>query len=255
MNQDKFIISRIEDKLEQCQRDTFITTTGFLNMHEQSQALNLTKRTGDAKAFFYGGYEDAERRILMFVPEAFADTLAEALLIEQPLSVLHIKVAPGGKKLSHRDYLGAVLGLGLDRSVIGDILVHEHGADMVVRNEILDFLLAEFHSAGRSNLEINIGSVDALTVPEKRIRTVKDTLSSNRLDSVVATAFRVSRSDAAKAIKSGLVFINHEEVTKIDKKVDEGAVIVFRGKGKAVLKELSGVSKKGRIWAEFNIFI
>lgn len=254
MDQDKFIISRIEDKLEQCSRNNFITTTGFLNLHEQSLAMKIVNNDKDVKAFFYGGYEDAERRILMFAPYGFAETAYDVLLMDQPLSVLHIKAALG-KKLVHKDYLGAVLGLGINRSVIGDILVHEHGADMIVRSEILDFLLSEFHNAGRSNLRLETGTIDSLLVPEKRFKVIRDTLSSTRLDNVVSAAFRVSRSEAVKAIKSGVVFVNHEEITKIDKKVDEGALIVLRGKGKIMLKELSGLSKKGRIWAEFNIFI
>ena len=72
---------------------------------------------------------------------------------------------------------------------------------------------------------------------------------------MVSAAFHVSRSEAVRAIKGGIVFVNHEEVTKIDKRIDEGDTIVVRGKGKAELAELAGLSKKGRIWAEFKVFI
>nr|WP_298573448.1 YlmH/Sll1252 family protein [uncultured Mogibacterium sp.] len=255
MDNDKIITARIEDKLEQCERGNYITTTGFLNMHEQALAMHITRGRADVKSFFYGGYEDAERRILMFIPEGYADTLEEALEMISPLSVLHIKVVPSGRKLTHRDYLGSVLSLGLDRSVIGDILVNEKGADMIVNSEIVNFLLSEFHSAGHTNLQITISDIGELEVPEQRVKAVRDTLSSPRLDNVVSTAFHVSRSEAVRAIKGGIVFVNHEEVTKIDKRINEGDMIVLRGKGKAILSELSGLSKKGRIWAEFKVFI
>lgn len=255
MDNDKIITARIEDKLEQCERGSYITTTGFLNMHEQSLAMRVTRGRTDVKSFFYGGYEDAERRILMFVPDGYADTLEDTLEMIKPLSVLHIKAVPGGRKLTHRDYLGSVLSLGLDRSVIGDILVHDKGADMIVNAEIVDFLLSEFHSAGHTNLQITVSEIEELEVPEQRVKAVRDTLSSPRLDNVVSAAFHISRSEAVRAIKGGTVFVNHEEVTKVDKRIDEGDTIVLRGKGKAILAELSGLSKKGRIWAEFKVFI
>lgn len=255
MDNDKIITARIEDKLEQCERGSYITTTGFLNMHEQSLAMRVVRGRSDVKSFFYGGYEDAERRILMFVPDGYTDTLEGVLEMISPLSVLHIKVTTSGRKLTHRDYLGSVLSLGLDRSVIGDILVNDNGADMIVNSEIMDFLLSEFHSAGHANLQITASEIEELEVPEQRVKAVRDTLSSPRLDNVVSAAFHVSRSEAVRAIKGGIVFVNHEEVTKIDKRIDEGNTIVLRGKGKAVLYELSGLSKKGRIWAEFKVFI
>lgn len=255
MDNDKIITARIEDKLEQCERGSYITTTGFLNMHEQSLAVRVTRGRTDVKSFFYGGYEDAERRILIFVPEGYADTLEAALEMINPLSVLHINVAPGSRKPTHRDYLGSVLSLGLDRSVIGDILVHDKGADMIVNAEIVDFLLSEFHSAGHTNLQITASEIEKLEVPEQRVKALRDTLSSPRLDNVVSAAFHISRSEAVRAIKGGIVFVNHEEITKVDKRIDEGDTIVLRGKGKAILTELSGLSKKGRTWAEFKVFI
>ena len=156
MDNDKIITARIEDKLEQCERGSYITTTGFLNMHEQSLAMRIVRGRSDVKSFFYGGYDDAERRIIMFVPDGYADTLEGALEMISPLSVLHIKVAPGSRKLTHRDYLGSVLSLGLDRSVIGDILVNDKGTAMIVNSDIVDFLLSEFHSAGHTLSLIHI---------------------------------------------------------------------------------------------------
>ncbi len=139
--------------------------------------------------------------------------------------------------------------------MIGDILVNDKGSDMIVNSEIVDFLLSEFHNAGHTNLQITAYEIGNLEVHEQMVKSVRDTLSSPRLDNVVSAAFHVSRSEAVRAIKGGIVFVNHEEVTKIDKRIDEGNTIVLRGKGKAVLTELSGLSKKGRIWAEFKVLI
>lgn len=254
MNNDDIIVSRIQDKIRQADEGYYITTTGFLDLHSQSLAKKAI-RNSSVNAFFYGGYEDAERRMLIFAPKEMAETLDDALMMDDFIKVIHIEVKEGGRKLTHRDYLGSVLGLGLDRSVVGDILVRENGADMLVKPEIEDFLLAEYTSVGRTFAMLSVGEIGELIVPEKRVQLVRDTVPSMRLDNVVSTAFKVSRSEAVRAIKSGLVFVDHVETDKIDKKIEEGSVVILRGKGKAFFKAIGGESKKGRFWVEFERYI
>lgn len=254
MNQDEIIISRIQDKLRQAEEGYYVTSTGFLDLHSQSLAKKAI-RGASVNAFFYGGYEDAERCMLICAPGDLAPTLEDALMMDDFLRVVHIEVKEGGRKLTHRDFLGSVLGLGLDRSVVGDILVRENGADMIIKPEIADFILAEYTSVGRSYAMLSLGDISELKVPERRVQLVRDTIPSMRLDNVVSTAFKVSRSDAVRAIKSGLVFVDHVETDKIDKKIDEGSVVILRGKGKAYFKAIGGESKKGRIWVEFERYI
>lgn len=254
MNQDDIIISRIQDKMRQAEEGYYVTSTGFLDLHSQSLAKKAV-RGASVNAFFYGGYEDAERRMLICAPKDLAPTLEDALMMDEFVKVVHIDVKEGGRKLTHRDFLGSVLGLGLDRSVVGDILVHENGADMIIRPDIADFILAEYTSVGRSYAMLSLGEIDELVVPEKRVQLIRDTIPSMRLDNVVSTAFKVSRSDAVRAIKSGLVYVDHAETDKIDKKIEEGSVVILRGRGKAYFKAIGGESKKGRIWVEFERYI
>ena len=139
--------------------------------------------------------------------------------------------------------------------MIGDILVDEKGADMIVRPDISTFLEQEYRSVGRTDAKTEVRPIGELAVPERRVQVIRDTLPSLRLDNVVSTAFKVSRSDAVKGIRSGIVSVDHMECTKIDQRIDEGAVIVLRGKGKAVLQEIGGESKKGRIWVEILRYV
>lgn len=247
MDHDKIIIARTEDKMSSC-RDYFcLTTLGFLTPAEQAVVRRRHRELGGTKLFFYGGYDEAERRMAIFVPPFLAETLEDALAIEQPLRVLHIKKRPGGRELTHRDYLGSVLALGLDRAAIGDILVRKDGADMIIRADAEAFLLSEYHAAGRAELTLTSGPIGELELPEQRFQEVNDTVASLRLDGVIASAFRLSRAEAAKAIRSGLVCRNSEEELRVDKTVEEGDILTLRGKGKARLKEIGGESRKGRI--------
>ena len=158
-------------------------------------------------------------------------------------------------KLTHRDYLGSLLGLGIDRSVTGDILVREDGADIIIVPEISGFLLAEYNQAGRIHFSTEVVPLTELTVPESRKEIIRDTVPSVRLDSIVSSAFRLSRAKAAEAIRGGIVSVDHIECLKPDMRVEEGSVIVLRGKGKTVLRSIGNESKKGRLWIVLEKYI
>ena len=255
MKEDNFFLAQIEDKLAQCENKYIVTRTGFLDSHQQSLARQYCRRhylpvveaeeadqaeRPPVRSVFFGGYEDAERVILINLPE-YAD-LAE----EEPLTVIRAEKREGGRELTHRDYLGSLTGLGIKREMIGDILVRDNGADIIALKEIAEFLLMNYGKAGRTTLSLSAVPIDKLIVPEKKLQYISDTVSSLRLDCIVASAFGLSRKKAAEAINRGIVFVDHVEVTKADAQVDEGSSIVLRGKGKARLAEIGGRSRKDR---------
>jgi len=169
--------------------------------------------------------------------------------------VLRVKLPAISRELSHRDYLGSLLGLGIERRLTGDILVRDKGADIIIVQGIEDFLLEELHRIGSVEVKTEAVDVGELIVPEGRFEYIKDSLSSIRLDSVVSSAFRISRGKAAEAIRKGLVSVDHAECLKPDAAVHEGSSIVMKGKGKAVLEETGGESRKGRIRIVLKRFI
>lgn len=249
---DKMLLARAEDKLQQCLQQYRITYTNFLDLHQRSLVEGLWRELNrgaqDTRCVFWGGYEDAERTVAAFLPD-YADEN------DCPLSVIRIKTAPGGRKLTHRDYLGSLLGLGLEREMIGDILTVENGADVIVLDDISDFIMMNYSKAGRTTLQLEALPLSELHVPEQRTVMVKDTVASLRLDNVIASAFSLSRAKAAEAIRSGIVFVNSIQCEKPDMQVDEGAKLVLRGKGKAYLRVVGGRTRKDRLFVEIEKFV
>lgn len=261
MKEDNFLLGQIEDKINRANQKYVVTQTGFLDAHQQSlcreycrkQHIPVLDEEEEKKALqagtlpmvrtcFYGGYAEAERVILMNLPDyAF-------LQDQNPLTVIRAEKAPGAKPLTHRDYLGSLLGLGIKRERIGDILVREDGADIIVLSEIADFILTHYGKAGCVSLNLTQRPIDDLIVPKAERKPVKDTVASLRLDNIIASAFGLSRGKAAEAIGRGLVFVNHVETTKPDFLLKEGDNLTLRGKGKACLTEVGGKSRKDRLY-------
>ncbi len=253
MTHDELTVSKIEDKIRQCRDGYYVTATGLLDSHEQALARQVMMHAADVRTFLWGGYEGAERRMLVCVPSEIPMTNEEAS--DGLLAVLRVTRPAISRELSHRDYLGSILGLGIDRSVSGDILVRDDGADVIIIPEIADFLLEELVQVGRTHVSRELKPISELIIPEVRTQTIRDTVPSARLDSVIASAFKLSRSKASEAIRGGIVSVDHIECLKPDARVEEGAILVLKGKGKARLKEIGGESKKGRIWVIIEKYI
>ena len=256
-----------------------ITNSMFLDMRQRSLVENLCEKRrkkgmdSDIKYCFFGGYEDAERTVAVFFPdyvqinfaEDFREIVEEAREFfstepeENPLVVLQIN-QNGYRELSHRDYLGSLTGLGIKREKIGDILVRSKdtlhaGADIIIMEDIAEFLVMNYEKAGRTYLKVEIKDVKNLIVPENRFEEFKDTVSSLRLDNVVSAAFKTSRGIAVEGITSGLVYVNGLQLAKPDKQVKEGDIIVLRGKGKAILQEVGGSTRKEKTYIIIRRYI
>ena len=253
MTKDELITARIEDRISQCRDGYYVTSTGFLDTHEQALAIAASRHAAGVRVIMYGGYDGAERRMLVCVPRELPISDEEA--VEGLLEVFRIKLPAITRELSHRDYLGSILGLGIERRLTGDILVRPDGADVLIVPGIEEFLLNELHRIGPVEVKTESAPVDELIIPEARFEYVRDSVSSVRLDSVVSSAFRLSRAKAAEAVRRGLVSVDHAECLKPDAAVHEGSSIVLKGKGKAVLEETGGESRKGRIRIVIKRFI
>ena len=139
------------------------------------------------------------------------------------------------------------MGLGIRRDVTGDILVNSKGADAIVLRSIADFIEMNMTSAGRSSLSAAQAGISDLVIPEQHFEDRNASVASLRLDNLLSAAFGISRSRAAEAVRSGLVFVDGIEMSKPDHQLDEGARIVLRHKGKAVLSEIGRTTSKNRI--------
>lgn len=282
MDTDEILIAQTEDRIRRAYDRNMMTSGDFLDMHQKKVLTDrFMTRSLPVKMVFYGGYADAERCIPVFLPEYIEwsgdyDDVPEDL--KELVSVIRVSAPKGGRRLSHRDYLGSLLSLGIDRAVTGDILVREDssggssdgmhggscgpgsgslgiGADIIVMSDMAEFIEMNYTKAGRTDLSVSRHSIDELYIGE--IKTVKkrDTVASLRLDSVVSSAFSLSRAKAAEQIRRGLVSVNSMEAVKSDMEIDEGDKIVLRGSGKALLSEVGGRSRKDRICITLDIYV
>ena len=255
---EKILFAKIEDKARQCSENSMITNSVFLDMHERSVVSAMKNPFGDTKMYFYGGFDDAERNVAVFMPEYITDAPVDYFNIcpdDDPIAVIEIEKDKFSHALGHRDYLGALMGLGIKREMAGDIIVSENGCRMAVLAKIAPFVAENLGKAGRGTLKAKIIPPSQARDGVKAVGTPDSfTVSSMRLDSVVKNAFRLSRGDASDAIESGVVYVNDVECTKPDKKIVGGDKIVFRRKGRIIVGDCSSVSKKGRIIVEITRF-
>lgn len=250
--EERLLLARALDKLETARRKNIPAFTGFLSPAERANVENLIAASGHPRHLFFGGYEGAERTICVFLPEwqeedDFLDLAAE----EGPVSALRCAF-PADAGLTHRDFLGAILGQGITREKVGDLLVRGDSCDLVILRELEDYLLLNLDSAGRARLKVSPIPLDRLEPPEVRVRTIRDTVATPRLDAVAASAFSLSRSRAADLIASGRVQLNYRECVRPDRTVEEGDMLSCRGLGKCKVKKLGGLSKKGRVMVELE---
>lgn len=239
--EDKLLLARVWDKYEQTERKSIPGATVFLSPREQQMARAMLNAAGIRSGHvFDGGYEESERKILIFLPDWAEGPAGDELVFLR--AAFH-----GEESLTHRDILGSLMGLGVTRERVGDILVSRHSADIVAAPSLRDFFLREWDQAGRVKLTVTEIQRGELSVPQAQVKVIRDTVSSLRLDAVAATAFSMSRGRASELIAAGKVNLDHVPCIKGDKAVAEGAVITARGFGKAKLTQVGGLSKKGRI--------
>ena len=238
--EERILLARVLDKYEQMDRRNIPTATVFLSEAEQAAAARLLNAAGIHSGFAWnGGYEGAGRKLLQFLPPWAEEA-------EAPIAYLRA-VFRGEGQPTHRDCLGSLMGLGITREKLGDILVGDGACDLIAAPEIVPFLVDNWTSAGRTRLSVSeIGPAD-LHVPEQKVQALHDTVMSLRLDAVAATGFGMSRGKAAELIRAGRVQLNHTDCMKPDRAVSQGDVITARGFGKCLLAEVGGLSKKGRI--------
>ena len=243
--EERLLLARVLDKLELARDRGVPSHTGFLSPHERAVVEGLIRAEGWPRHLFFGGFADAERTVCAFLPDWLEE---EDWLAGQEYNPIRaLRCTWTGGSLTHRDFLGSILGLGLDREKVGDLLVGDGVCDVLVLEDVADFLLLHLEQAGRVHLKVSAISLEMVSPPPVQVRTIRDTVSSLRLDAVASSGFSISRGKAADLISSGKVQLNHQECLKPDRPVNEGDTLSCRGFGKCMVKEVGGPSKKGRI--------
>lgn len=220
--------------------ETYVTTP-FLDPMQQ-QVVRAVLRRIDAVSFqTFGGYAKAERKRFVIFPHY---ALAES--IEQPIGVIEIRVE-GGRSLSHRDVLGTLLGTGVERDRIGDIIMTSEGCHVVVGPEVQEVFLNEVDRVGREAVKLDLIDPEQIEGAYDRIKEIRTTVASLRLDAIASSGFGDSRTKISRDIRGDRVKLNWKSTKDPAKAVEPGDVISVRGRGRVTFKEVTGKSRKGRI--------
>ncbi len=249
--EDRLTLAKVLDKAEQAESRNIPASTDFLSPQQRARALDLLRLAGipETSCILQGGYKGAERQIFLFLPDWM-----EAENAESPIRCLRAAFREE-EKLTHRDFLGSLMGMGVVREKIGDILVAPDSADLLVLDSVADFLLQSWTSAGRAKLSVSAIGPENLHIPTVQRKEIRDTVSSLRLDAVASSGFRLARGKAAALIESGKVQLNWRECVKPDKLLEAGDVVSARGFGKFELSEVGGLTRKGRISIVLQVYV
>lgn len=245
--EDKICLSQVLDKIEFSKTREKIEYTDFLDMYQVSLVENFLRKINIKTYQLYGGYEEAERKVLFVYPEKYDEKMLEKNY-DKILKIVRVTLPEEEKgQYSHRNYLGGIVKLGLKREKVGDIIVQEQGADIITLEEFSGILKQELPSLTRfENSKINVEEIQDLQKRELKVEQVKIIVPSLRLDNFVSDLARTSRSKAVQIMEQERVFMNGQNEKKASKQVKLGDIITIRGKGRFVIKEFNGTTRSGR---------
>ena len=250
MEKDDFFLKRIRELANLSYQRDIVTFSDFLNLNEQNMVSSLKQQFPQVVMETFGGYDNAERQMVAFHPDALAFTW------EYPIDCLKIepKAIKFSENLSHRDYMGALLNLGVDRSVIGDIIVQEKAAWFFCQSKMTEFFLENLCRVRHTNILITKVN-DPEEFPHPNLESINGTCASVRLDSLIALAFKASRSSMVSYIESGQVFVNGKLITSNGYEPKEGDIVSVRGKGRFIFDGVSHQTKKGRCGVHILLYV
>ncbi len=245
---EKLLISRLVDIYEEALRSGYVKSGRFLTGREQNIAASVFSAL-KADFALLGGYSDAERKILVcYCDDVFKDIFA------LPVKILDIK-CKFGNELSHRDYLGSLMGLGIKRELFGDILCDENGAKIFVMEEIADYVKEQLQKVGRYGVTVIVSDITRVEIPPKKYKELSFTVNSMRLDGIVSGCTGVSRNLSSALIDGGNVTVNWEDILNASKNLCEGDIISIKGYGRFMLSEIGGTTRKGRTFIKVKKYI
>ena len=230
----KLLIARINDLFSLCDKHCEMKCSDFLDGGELAVIEDEFQIPYGYNTLFFGGYENAERKV--------------------PISVIRFDV-PKFRKLTHRDYLGTLMSLGIDRSKTGDILTDDEGAYVFVMSDIAEYVARNVNKIANAGVNTKIVDMADFIPPKPKTTEKMCVCASLRLDAVVAATLNISRGNTEKLISSGYVKLNHREVLDRSKQVGEGDLLSIRNYGRFILKDIGNNTRKGRLHITVEKFV
>ena len=250
MTSEELFIKRIQELANTADRKGCVTFTDFLNLNEQNILHQTLQKFSWIKGETFGGYEEAERQIAAFIPDA--------LYYDWDYPIACIRIRPLNVKfaeeLGHRDILGALMNLGIERSKTGDIALEENEFYLFCCQNMAELISSELTRIKHTSVYCEIYSpADFSYVP--RTKEITGSIASVRLDAVMALAFQASRSSLISFIEEGKVFVNGKLIATNAYSLKEGEIISVRGLGRFRYLGILGQTKKGRCFVKIEKYI
>lgn len=258
---DKVLVAKLLDKIKFASQKNQIQVTDFLDGYEQKLALKVLQHSKYKTYIFYGGYEEAERKILFLFPNKLFDLICKPFetnkMIQNEIKVISITL-PNDLigTYHHRDYLSAIMKLGIKREKIGDILVRENGADIITKTDILEYLLLNLNELTRFKKSNLISKpIDELEIVSIKMENFTILISQLRLDTIISEILHISRTKANEVIASERVLVNYEIKTKNSISISSDDLITIRGKGKYKIGNIIAQTSKGKLKLQVSKYI
>ncbi|MGN0148966.1 MAG: RNA-binding protein [Clostridia bacterium] len=237
----KLLLAKTEDLFKLCDKYAAPRFSQFLDGGEIADIKDNMHFPYGYNVMLWGGFDDCERKILGVFPE-----WEEASSDKFPLSVIKFS-SNFSKRLSHRDYLGTLMSLGIERSKTGDILIEQNDAYVFVYDDIAEYICNNVRKISNIGIKAQILSGENFAIPEREYKIIETTCASLRLDAVISGALNLSRNESLRLISSGKVKLNYREALHSSLNIKEGDLISVRGHGRFFLEEAGGETRKGRL--------
>lgn len=249
-DEDKLLVSKVLDKIKFAKTKNQISNTDFLDMYQKKISEDILNAEKEENFIYYYPCEDTEKAMLIIYPEKYKEIFENNRFnFSQLVKLIRITLPNQLKgQYAHKDYLSGIMKLGIKREKVGDILVFENGADIVVSSDICEYVLNNLKQLTRfSKSEIEEIDIRNIRKPNIKKEEIRITVAAMRLDCIVSELAHCSRTMVSNIIEEQRVFLNYVSETKNSKIIKLNDVIVIRGKGKFIVKSLEGKTKKGKI--------
>jgi len=259
--EDKLLIAKICDKIKFMHTKNQVQVTDFLDGYEQNIVIKALQLLKENQFVLCGGYNQAERKTLFLYPnklqEMFDKEYSSNAIITEAIKVISI-ILPTDLQGSykHSEYLGGIMKLGIKREKIGDIIVNEAGADVLVQSDIAEYLETHLKDLTRfQKAEIIIKELSELIILETKKEEIIILVPQMRLDVIISEILHLSRNKANEIISQERVFINYELKTKNATMLKQGDILTIRGKGKYEIGQIVSNTSKGKLRLKIKKYV
>lgn len=227
-----------------------VKSTEFMNPYQLKCFESIIRSIDSLNYRVYPADPGFERKTVQLCPE-----YTDPETLEIPVEALKIEGSFKFNKVSHKDYLGSILGLGIKREEIGDIYVHERYGYILIKKKMADYAIMNLTSISRENVKISSVDIDEVEFGEEKFKEIMINISSKRADAIIAEIFNISRSKSQELILAEKLFVDFEKYDSVSREINDGSLISLRGYGRAVFDETLGETKKKRLKARVKIIL